>query len=262
MTGDYKKTINFEFDNISDCQNIQYFNGIIYTDFFEDNNNSKNESLIQCVDLSTGKQKATFLNSRINNKGWNNPNFTVEIGCFVPMIEASYLFRSMFMDTIFSITSHGLLPYIAINSKDLISENSLNNEIDYRMNPSQLGNFFISLKRSNIIFTIYSYFIRNDIVFFKYLKGNRDFSVLFDAKTNKTQIYKTINNDLLFKHSSQIPFKVSFFDKTGVFCHLNINSLPKFLEILNSNSLNDISKEQLKGLNIESNPVIFYYEFK
>jgi len=91
-------------------------------------------------------------------------------------------------------------------------------------------------------------------------------SVIYDCISKTSKIFSFFQNDLVYKEADQSP-KFVFADKNGVYELINSadtrtrTTLVQHIE--NDNILPDMDKiDQLRKLNEDSNPVIFYYEFK
>ena len=253
LTGVYKNTVALQ--NRIAISNIQYFNDILYTDLREYSESSEGY-LMQSINLSTGEQEAKFLKANEYNKGYNE-FIATEADRFTPTIEQPpYLFRQLFMDTFFALTTKGVQPYLTIKSKDFVTKNEI--ERFDRIHPDFIYG-------TNTIFVLYSYFSHNNYIHFMFRRmineKNKIYSVLYDTKSNTTQIFDNCRNDLLYKRGLMFS-KFAFFDKSGVYEYISPFAMSSFLNIIKENGINDTIKDQLKGLNEESNPVIFFYEFK
>ena len=253
LTGKHKNTVSLQY--ISTIINIQYFNNKVYSNLLE-YPNEKEGCLLQSIDLLSGKQDAKFLKANEHNKGWNGL-YKVEPGYFIPSIDPPHLFRHIFMDTVFSITTQGLSPYFVIKSKDLVSEKDIKS-IENSDNTLQL---ILSLGKKGRIFRFNSYFERNNFLYFTYIKENNYF-VAHDKRTNKTQVIKNTFNDLIYGKKSIPSFKVVFYDKSGVYECIHAQFMSRFLEEYKGEIINNAVKDKIKNIGEDSNPILFHYEFK
>ena len=253
LTGKHKNTVSLQY--VSTIINIQYFNNKVYSNLLE-YPNVEEGCLLQSIDMLSGKQDRKFLKANEHNKGWNGL-YKVEPGYFIPSIDPPHLFRQIFMDTVFSITTQGLSPYFVIKSKDLVSEKDIKS-IENSDNPLQL---ILALGRKHRIFRINSYFERDNFLYFTYIKDNNYF-VTHDKSTNKTQVVKNIFNDLLYEKKSIPYLKVVFYDKSGVYECVHAQFLTHFLEENKGYIIDNKVKDKIKNIDEDSNPILFYYEFK
>jgi len=252
-TGQYKTTI--EIQDKGSINSVQYYNGMLYTSLREYPKTS-DDCLMQSVDLTTGKRVQKYLNTEEYNKGINE-FLTFETPYFIPTGDPPFIFRHVFMDTFISLTTSGVQPYFTVKSKDFVTKKDLEGfEIQ--------SNF---IHESSKIFMLLNYFSNNDYISFRFQKKSEMyksdyFFVFYNTNNKTTQIFDFFYNDLVYKYRDKLNmfFRASFFDKSGAYeC---VSSLSYLVNIMNADGIIDEVKEQLKDLDEESNPVIFYYEFK
>ena len=251
LTGQYKRNVMFAID--ASITTIQYANDMLYGDLHEFNP-SQNNFMLQSINLTTGKQEGKLLDANEYNNGWNEMT-SFNIGCLIPTITHPYLFRQVFMDTIFSITPHGLSPYLAFKSKDFVSKEDIEK---YGVSESS----FLNMSQQRKIYNIYGYIITPTHVFFRFMKGFSFINVIYDIKTKTTHIFdKTIDN-LLFKKNLYNTFTPVFYDSSGVYMCIKGSSISGYYKLLNNEIFNDGVEIKLKNMTEDSNPILFYYEFK
>ena len=97
------------------------------------------------------------------------------------------------------------------------------------------------------------------------------YNVVYHKKTGIVKIAKKLSNDLILKQNDDTNFMSSFFsgnfkfsDLHGAYECVSPMIMDMFLKaVKNKEFVPDLDKiDQLQELNVESNPVIFYYEFK
>ena len=247
FTCKYLRTVNTPNFPIT---SIQYFNGMLYADL-HNYLQTPDDCLMQTIDLSTGKQIDKYLNTNEYNKGINQL-IKSDMPYFIPSSQPPFLFRQLFMDTFISLTPQGIQPFLTVKSKNFVSEKELEGFESTRIR---------SLVQGDKIFSFISYFSHNDYIHFKYRQGF-EYSVIYDTSLNKTMIYNFTYNDLLYNQQAQIIFQSVFFDKTGVYECISINLMSTFLRYIKEDKFKSEIKNQLTEIDEESNPVIFYYEFK
>ena len=262
LTGQFKKTVSCP--KRDDLTSIMYHNGKIYADLYEYSKTRDDFYLMQSINLSDGKQDGKYLQLNQYNKGWNE-RVQIEVPPCIPLLDSQLLFRQLFMNIVFTITSQGPTPFFIIESKDFVSEKDLDfiKGLDNKRG-LVIFSIFNSLNRKNKIYSISGYFINDEHIYFQFQKGSQIQSALYNNETDKTQVYNVIINDLLYKQGARDRgnFKPRFFDKSGVYEYVNVLSIPDFLESIKKGEINDLFKNQLQDLNEESNPILFYYEFK
>jgi len=254
LDGKYLKSVQLHDE---DCviTTLQYFNDLIYTDIHAFQK-KEDDCLLQVVDIDNGMRKTRFLKTNEQNKGWNE-TFVANMNYFIPKLDPPFLFRHSFMDTIFSITNKGLSPYLVVKSKDMITEKDL-------VLPSNTDpfDFLRSLSEKDKIYNIFSYFETNNYISFQYFKGTNLKYVIYNKKDRTTRIAEDLYNDLVFTGKQPYTTRFIFFDKNGVYEYINSNKSPYLLSFIRDKKLKERFNDQLKDFNEDSNPVIFYYEFK
>ena len=173
-------------------------------------------------------------------------------------------FNTMFMDYIVSLGKE-ITPYIKLKSKNLTTEEDID---DFR-NKDGLPFNTEKIIRSSKFFNVHCYVENEDFIIFRYGLFPR-FFVIFNKITNETKLATYLHNDLIFnqdqdQNGSLGDFKFS--NAKGAYNVLDSqqgNELYNFLEAIKNNKVvHDLDKlEQLKQLDADSNPIIFFYEFK
>ena len=262
-SGDFLRTVRLR-QSDGHVSYLQYYDKLVYTSF-KSSNSQTNNFLLQSVNIDDGQRKNFFLDVEEHNKGWNE-SFVHNMSYFVPKLAPPYLFRHSFMDTIFAITDKGLMPYITIKSKDMITKREL--QIPSNSNLVMYTRHLFS-GGVNKIFSIYNYFETPEYVHLQYHKGiDIPNSVFFNKNTKTTHVVQSTNfrNDLLFAEARQNVMYSQFitFGEQGAYeaYYPNSSSTEWLIKFVQENNLKPPFNELLKSLNEESNPVIFYYEFK
>ena len=238
---------------------FQYYNGLLYSCVFPLSEKKENDYLLQSINKDDGSVVSRFLKTDEHNKGFNGAFKGADY--FIPKLDPPYLFRHMFMDTIFSITEKGLSPYIALKSKDFVTEKDI--VISRNKSPLSVIEFVTGLKNKNRIYRIFNFFETDDYFHFRYTRGAESKSIIFNRKDMQVQTVGNLRNDLIYKtEQPSAPPRFAFYDKKGVYEIVEGRKLYDFLPFLWEKKLKEPFNEQLKGLTEDSNPIIFYYEFK
>lgn len=237
--------------------NIQYLNGKIYADmYFPDK--LDNHYIIREIDLKNGKQTGEWLNVKEHNNGWFNQNI-VETNVFYSTFGGTCKFVQKFMDTVMSINTNNITPYLVVKSKNIINTADLKNT---QNNPSipDPGIFTI-----NKIHHINSYIETQENIFFKYKKGTTMTNVVYNKKQHSTKLVKSFRNNLLFSDKITNTWLPSFGCSTdnGIFYYVNTHKILDLRQYAEDEVLaTGIDKlEELKQLTSDSNPVIFYCKY-
>ena len=252
--GQFERTIVIK--NSATMSVAQYVNNMLYTDLHEFGPN-KTTFMLQSINLSNGEIIGKFLDATIYNKGWNEL-VSFDEKCIINTLDSPYLFRQLFMDTIFSLTPQGISPYLVIESKDFVSDKDL--EKPFEEDPQ----YYFRLDDKDKIYRIFNYIITSDLIYFQFHKGRKGFSGTYNLTSKKTHIFEITINDLLYTEGPYHTFKYVFYDNSGVYeCINNGRSLSRILYAFQEDRiLSDDVKNKLGNLPEDTNPVILYYEFK
>ena len=248
LTGQYTKTVLTGHSPIT----IKYYNGMLYADLVE-YPTMPSSCLLQSIDLSTGGQIDKYIQADEFNKGSSILTTSLEAPYFVSTMDPPFLFRHAFMETFIALTPDGVQPFLTVKSKNFVSKSDLEG-VNAREG-------MMALRQTNKIFTLKNYFSNNDLIHFQYEERDKFNSVIYNTKTKTSEIYNYTHNDLLF-NSGQLSFSSCFFDQSGVYACIHVPFFHYFIRFLNEGRINEDVIDQLTGLDEESNPVIFYYEFK
>jgi hypothetical protein len=259
-SGKYINSVNIGNDDFKSYF-IQYVNGKIYTSTipFSETDDS---FLLQELDANTGRLVASYLNTTEYNKGWNN-FFTRQDGFFYPNEKGESKYVQMFMDTVISIADDGIRPYLAIKSKNWITQKDIHDLIEYKTeNEGMLSNKI--LFERNISYNIHQYFEGGNIIYFQYQNNGNTESVIYNTETHTTKIADILKDDIVYIGDKFILPSFVYADKKGAYSYLKTNQISQLLEIISTGGINpDLDKlSRLSKLPEDSNPVIFYYKFK
>ena len=259
LNGNHLKTLQAQ-NNDSFIYFFQYCNDLLYTSVRQFSDIKDDDCLLQSINMIDGSVENSFLNKKKHNKGWNEA-FKQKTSYFISTHEYSYLYRNIFMDTIFSITNNGVHPYLVVNSKDMISEKDLVAPPNADRFEFLLANL-LSIKK---ISDLYNFFETSDFFHFRYEKGGKggeSKNVIFNKSDRTVQKVSALQNDLVYKDFHSYFSLFCFYDKKGVYEIIENDRFFELFPLILEDKLQSPFNEQLKRLNTDSNPIIFYYEFK
>jgi hypothetical protein len=236
----------------TDIRFIQYFNGKIFADvcsYIQD------DDLLWQIDADNGIPLKSYLKSSDHNCGWNEMIFSGH-NCFIPSSNGAPKYTQTFMNTVISLD--GIKPLITLKSKDL----AVFSDLEEIKKKDTFGKM-TSLKEIPKIRDVHDYVESSQFLYFTYWKGKLLSSVLHYFDTHTTHCFNYLKNDVLWK-SPRLPMRFMFSDAKGTYEVIHPEGMYLFLEDIENDNLADRTdkREQLLALTEESNPVIFYYEFK
>jgi len=261
LDGTYIHTITIQAPN-SHAFFIQYYNGKLYSNYLGWQQSQDDYMLLQ-IDPADGKILFSSLPLE-HNKGWNEPFFYGHNPYFMSRMNNPPRYNQMFMNFIVSIGDE-ITPYIELKSKNLTTEEdieSFRGEGAIRVNSRNVLN-------SKKIFNVNCFIENNDYLCFRCgLNPLYSFVVLLYKETGDVKLANYLSNDLIFKKDEKGTLgRFLFSDEKGAYEILNTQSLSVFddfqASMKNDEIVPDLNKlDQLIKLNANSNPVIFFYEYK
>ena len=259
LDGTYIHTITIQAP-LSNIAFIQFYNGSLYSNHIWWDKSEGNYLLLE-IDTSDGK----ILNSALPlsyNKGWNELFFDSYSRFFMTRANNPPKFNMMFMDYIVSIGKE-ITPYIKLKSENLTTEKDIDDFRSKKVLPFEVGKIMKSSKN----FNVHCYIENENYIMFRYGFSSR-FTVIFNKKTKETKLATYLRNDLIFNQNQK--------ERLGEFLFSNSKGAYSILDTQRGNELYDFQSaiekniivpeldklEQLKQLDDDSNPVIFFYEYK
>ena len=256
--GKFQKTIALDKESGIRSHRIQWADGSLFVDLYCFDEQPATDGLLRRIDLSTAKSDGVYMSSAYN-KQWHDPE-RIDSKVFYPGEKNAYRFVKQFMDTVFYIGSQGVMPYMALQSEDLLRPQDLK-VVDMNSRLPLEAQLFQTKK----IYGIHDYREHNHVIYFRYMKGGTIVFVAFDTRTGNTTLFDLMTDDLLFSENAQT-LMPQFGCSTGEGEYYYFNNAP-FINLKGwveggvlSPTLEGLDK--LKVLNENSNPVIFYYEYK
>lgn len=259
LDGTYLNTITIDAPD-SKAIFIQFHNGRLYSSPLWWKKFDDNYMLLE-INPSNGKIISRSLPIKYN-KGWNEAFFSGHSRFFMSYGNNPPRYNQMFMDYIVSIGKE-ITPYIKLKSKYLTTEKDIENFRGKDYMATNSTNIYKSSKKFNV-----HCFVENEAyILFRYGGMASSYIVTFNKKTKEVKLADHFINDLIYNHDQQSWLGLfEFSDSKGVYEILNTQS-DFFNDFKNSIKNNEIAPDldkidQLMKLDSESNPVIFFYEFK
>ena len=218
------------------------------------------------IDQNNGKVLSSFLPLKYN-KGWDEA-FDTGHSFFMSRTNSPPRYNQLFMEYIVSI-GDTITPYIELKSKNFVTKSDIENILQQADEsvPRKLSRY---LRERSMIWDMNSFVESNDFIIFRYNSGwnwNDFFTVIFYKAIESVKIVNYLSNDLIYKQDKNGMFvNFRFSDTKGAYSVLVAEEYNLFRASMNNDEIvPDIEKiDKLLKLNEkeESNPVIFFYEFK
>lgn len=259
LDGTYVHSINIQ-EERSSITFIQFYNGRLFSSVsaWEP---TQDDYLLLEIDPNNGEILSRSLPLKYN-KGWAKTSFMGH-SFFMSRLNNSPRYTELFMDYVVTV-GETITPYIELKSKYLVTDRDLENLPEGRPLLERL----ISFQENSKIWDVHSFVENDDFVIFTYQSGIWNFiTAVYHKGTGMVRLTDYLSNDLIFKHDESGMFgRFVFSDTKGAYEVLHTNMMDDFQESIKNNEvLPGFEKAdqflKLKG-NQESNPVIFFYEFK
>jgi len=265
--GDFLSSVKMQNDSVKSFY-IQYYEGKLYSDA-NHVSDTGNDYMLQEIDINTGKQVSRWLETSRYSHGFTNSIAgNVNVGNPFHLLSNSLSFVSFFMDTIISIGNDGLKHYIAVDSKDFMTHNDISL---FKKDGIIDAQFImdIGMGLENKIYSIREFYECSNFLHFVYVQGNSNVSLIYDKNDCSVKKYSVIFDDLVCKidlgnRKLGLPALMRDSGSEGVYGCIDGDYLLHLQSIIQSDGLNlpEEDVEKLKGLTEDSNPVLFYYEYK
>lgn len=217
--------------------------------------------LLNEIDCQTGRITHKLLPAEDYNKGWNIP-LRLPHSNFYAKNHQESKFTDYFSDTILSVTENGITAPYVVKSRSFTPKQVVNKIMeDYYKSSGRIN--LTSIYTSEYIYKISNFIEMNKYAYFQYAKGTNIMHSLYDKNKNRVEVSKILKNDYI-SSNNYIPINLMYSDSKGVLAILGTDHLPRFLDAVLEGEVNkNLDKyEQLIQLNEESNPVLFFHEFK
>jgi hypothetical protein len=223
---------------------IQYYNGHLYADAVPHSN--QNDEMLLKIDVSNGKILNQYLSSSEYNYSWNKL-FKMETSSFKARLSDPPRYAQTFMHQIISLDD--IQPYIELKTERTATKE----DVDFcKKNGSSLFQF-------SKMHTIHNYVEGNSFIFFNFY-NNGYYGILHRIHENLTTV-GFLKNDLVYKDIHDKGTKFQFSNNKGAYSIIEMDSfLDDFEKKYLVENLDKI--DQLDQLDENSNPIIFYYEYK
>ena len=263
LDGSFVRTITLKLQK-TNIRNIHYYNNRLLMSVLAFNPAPSDYMLLE-TDLNNEEILKQSLSLKYN-KGWGESIF-LHHSFFVSRSDVKPLYTQMFMDYIVTI-GEDITPYITLKSKNLVTEKDIGNISNFPGGDTReaLGRFRNYFSERSKIFDVHSFVENDEFILFRYQQGlNNYYTVIFHKNNGFVKLTNQFNNDLKFKKSENRFFDgFMFSDSKGGYEVMQTRSIENFQESIRNNDIvPDLDKlDELLKLEADSNPVIFYYEFK
>ena len=239
---------------------MQEIGGKIYLNRFSVSEKEKYE--LREIDERNGKQVGKFLKSDDYNNGWNFP-LSLEHSNFYSKNSQSPKYIGLFSNLIMNVTADGVSAAYIVDSRKFVNKDEV--LMMQRIAEGKLEKIdFSGIYSQKRIHQISRFIESPSNVFFQYLEGNERNYLVYDKASGKTKTSSLFMNDYV-SDKNMIPMDFCYSDERGVVALLKPCFMPHFIKYIIDGGkmrthLDNYSR--LIKLNKDSNPVLFFHEYK
>lgn len=214
------------------------------------------------IDERNGKQVGKFLKSDDYNNGWNFP-LSLEHSNFYSKNSQSPKYIGLFSNLIMNVTADGVSAAYIVDSRKFVNKDEV--LMMQRIAEGKLEKIdFSGIYSQKRIHQISRFIESPSKVFFQYLEGDERNYLVYDKVSGKTKTSSLFMNDYV-SDKNMIPMDFCYSDERGVVALLKPCFMPHFIKYIIDGGkmrthLDNYSR--LIKLNKDSNPVLFFHEYK
>lgn len=214
------------------------------------------------IDERNGKQVGKFLKSDDYNHGWNFP-LSLEHSNFYSKNSQSPKYIGLFSNLIMNVTADGVSAAYIVDSRKFVNKDEV--LMMQRVAEGKLEKIdFSGIYSQKRIHQISRFIESPSNVFFQYLEGNERNYLVYDKASGKTKTSSLFMNDYV-SDKNMIPMDFCYSDERGVVALLKPCFMPHFIKYIIDGGkmrthLDNYSR--LIKLNKDSNPVLFFHEYR
>lgn len=214
------------------------------------------------IDERNGKQVGKFLKSDDYNNGWNFP-LSLEHSNFYSKNSQSPKYIGLFSNLIMNVTADGVSAAYIVDSRKFVNKDEV--LMMQRVAEGKLEKIdFSGIYSQKRIHQISRFIESPSNVFFQYLEGNERNYLVYDKASGKTKTSSLFMDDYV-SDKNMIPMDFCYSDERGVVALLKPCFMPHFIKyIINGGKMRTHldNYSRLMKLNKDSNPVLFFHEYK
>lgn len=214
------------------------------------------------IDERNGKQVGKFLKSDDYNHGWNFP-LSLEHSNFYSKNSQSPKYIGLFSNLIMNVTADGVSAAYIVDSRKFVDKEEVLKM--QRIAEGKLEKIdFSGIYSQKRIHQISRFIESPSKVFFQYLEGDERNYLVYDKASGKTKTSSLFMDDYV-SDKNMIPMDFCYSDEQGVVALLKPCFMPHFIKyIINGGKMRTHldNYSRLIKLNKDSNPVLFFHEYK
>jgi hypothetical protein len=175
-------------------------------------------------------------------------------------------YNNDYMSMIMSVSENEVTPFLTFVGNDMITDKDLKDiNIDIDTYDLTVDQRIWALKK---IWHFFDYFEGPDFIFTRFFKGGFMNCVLYYPQTKQAKWFKNWTDDVVYvpsqKPSSNGSNHFLFADRKGIYTSIHLGGIGDFINDRDNDKLSPslMNNPKIYEINEDSNPIVFYYEFK
>jgi hypothetical protein len=246
-------------DGHSTYSYIDYKNNALYVSVSGHNfTNNEENFLLHKIDSDSGETVESWLDAREYNKGKINIKQP-----FMHTNQKDVQYNTMFMNAIMSVSENEVTPFLTFIGKEMISEEDIK---DININTGEYYTVEQRIWALKKIWHFFDYFESSDFIHTRLYRGGAIESVVYYPQTKQAKCFRGFFDDVIYVPSHNHSFYNMFLsaDRKGIYTSINLWGINTFIKDRDNDKLSPsmMSNPKIYEINEDSNPLVFYYEFK
>jgi hypothetical protein len=214
--------------------------------------------LLYKIDSDSGEIIESLFDVGEYNKGkvnWKPP--------FMQANQGDIKFNTMFMDMIMSVSENEVTPFLTFVGNEMITDEDIK-DINTNKYDIEVEQRIYALKK---IWYFFDYFEGPDFISTKFYVGFGVNSILYYPQTKEAKWFCRFVDDVIYVPSHKLSIDCNIFlsaDKKGIYTSINLWGIETFIKDRDNGELSPsiMNNPKIHEVNEDSNPLVFYYEFK
>jgi hypothetical protein len=217
-----------------------------------------NGFLLHKIDFDSGESVESLFDVKEYNKGKINMKLP-----FMHTTQGDIKYNTVFMNMIMSVSENEAAPFLTFTGNEMITEEEMK-DINMTEYDDTMDRRIRALKK---IWHFFDYFEGPDFIHTNFYKGSIIESVLYYPQTKQAKCFHRSVDDVLYVPSYKLSLSYNMFlsaDKKGIYTSINLFGIEDFIKNRDNGELSPslMNSPKIYEVNEDSNPLVFYYEFK
>lgn len=172
-------------------------------------------------------------------------------------------------DTIVTVDSKGIWPFLTLRSKNLLTVNDVKSKMTFSHDSRELNQGFMIqsvFTNMNKIYNIDEYIEFGDYIIFYITidNGKNDVTrIVYNMKSKQSRLFNFVYDDVTFKKIGYQPsINFVYADSTAVYAYFHQEEIDRLLFCINEGCTEEFkTKNKISTITEKSNPILIRYEY-